>query len=339
MVTIKDVARLAGVSTATVSRALSEPGKVSEATRSKVHQAVSECGYVANTLASNFRRRRTGIVVVLVPDISNPFYSSIIQGVERLALKHNYRILLGDTQNNPERERAYSEMVSQRQADGIICLGMNIPFPYRKGRTTVDPNWPPFVMACEYDGVIPIPTVCIDNVRAGQDAVNHLLDLGHRNIAFINGPKDSPICRDRLKGFQAAMLAAGVQVPSAWLKRGDFSLLSGKRGMESILSCDIKPSAVFCANDEMAIGAIQAARDFGLELPRDLSVVGFDDIRFASFTHPALTTIHQPRKQMGEQAMLLMLDILDKCTHRATRVVLSHELIIRNSTVVAPEVN
>lgn len=333
MVTIKDVARLANVSTATVSRTIAEPGKVSESTREKVQKAIDESGYVTNTLARNFRRRRTSVVVVLVPDISNTFFSSIIRGIEGVALKHGYHILLGDTQNNPERERAYSEMVSQRQADGIICLGMNIPFTYHKGRKTVDPQWPPFVMACEYDGVIPVPTVCIDNVRAAEDAVNHLIELGHRDIAFINGPKDSPLCRDRLKGYRQAMKSAGLSVPSGWIRNGDFSLRSGHQRMSAILEEVEKPSAVFCANDEMAIGAMQAARETGLKLPKELSVIGFDDIEIAEYAHPTLSTVHQPREQMGEQAMRLMLDILDKRAHIGSRIVLSHELIPRDSSV------
>lgn len=335
MVTIKDVARLANVSTATVSRTIAEPGKVSESTREKVQKAIDESGYVTNTLARNFRRRRTSVVVVLVPDISNTFFSSIIRGIEGVALKHGYHILLGDTQNNPERERAYSEMVSQRQADGIICLGMNIPFTYHKGRKTVDPQWPPFVMACEYDGVIPVPTVCIDNVRAAEDAVNHLIELGHRDIAFINGPKDSPLCRDRLKGYRQAMKSAGLSVPQGWIRNGDFSLRSGHQRMSAILEEDKKPSAVFCANDEMAIGAMQAARETGLKLPTELSVIGFDDIEIAEYAHPTLSTVHQPREQMGEQAMRLMLDILDKRAHIGSRIVLSHELIPRDSSVNA----
>lgn len=335
MVTIKDVARLASVSTATVSRTLAEPEKVAESTRSRVMKAVAESGYVTNSLARNFRRRRTNVVVVLVPDISNPFFSNIIRGIERIALQHNYRILLGDSQYDPERERAYSELVSQRQADGIICLGMDIPFNYRKGRRSMDPDWPPFVMACEYDGVIPAPTVCIDNRGAAGDAMRHLLDLGHRDIAFINGPKSSPLCKDRLSGYREALKRAGIAVQNAWIRNGDFSLASGREQMDRLLAAGRQPTAVFCANDEMAIGAMQAAREHGLVLPRDLSVVGFDDISFAAYAYPALTTIHQPRDEIGVRAMRLMLDILAGGKAPEARVVLKHELVVRDSTATA----
>ena len=148
MANIKDVAKLAGVSVATVSRTLDKPELVSAATREKVLRAVRECGYVANTLARNFRQRRSHTVLVLVPDIANPFFSSIIRGIESVALAAGYRVLLGDTQNEVARERAYSELVATRQADGLVCLGMNLPFATDGRRRSVDPAWPPVVMAC-----------------------------------------------------------------------------------------------------------------------------------------------------------------------------------------------
>ncbi|MBB3047928.1 LacI family repressor for deo operon, udp, cdd, tsx, nupC, and nupG [Litorivivens lipolytica] len=330
MVTIKDVAKMAGVSIATVSRTLAEPEKVSEKTRAKVMKAVESSGYVTNTLARNFRRRRSNMVVVLVPDIANPFFSNIIQGIERVARRHQYRILLGDTQGDVATEKAYADLVSQRQADGVICLGRNIPFAYKKGRKTVDPNWPPFAMACEYHGDIPVPTVCIDNVAAARDAVNHLLSLGHRHIGFINGPEDSPLCEDRLIGYRQALKAAKVKTQAVF--NGDFSLQSGYDRMNDLLKRG-DFTAVFCANDEMAIGALQACRDAGLKPPEDMSVVGFDDIAFAEYTHPRLTSIHQPRNRIGEQVMNLMLSMLAGNAPDTPRLVLPHELVVRESSV------
>ena len=336
MANIKDVARLAGVSVATVSRTLDGSPKVTAATRARVLEAVAACGYVTNALARNFRQRRTHTVLVLVPDIANPFFSRIIRGIERVALEHGYRILLGDTQYNAERERAYAALVTQRQADGIICLGMNIPFATGRSRSRLDPDWPPFVMACEYDGEIPAPTVCIDNVRAATEATRHLLDLGHRDIAFISGPRASPLCRDRLAGFTEAMTAAGLRVRRERVRYGDFSLAAGHQQMRALLGGARTPSAVFCANDEMAIGALRAARQAGLSLPRELSIVGFDDIAFAEFATPALTTIRQPREQIGVRSMHLMLEILRDGQQPGRRIVLAHELVVRESSVAAP---
>lgn len=323
---------MAGVSIATVSRTLAEPDKVSEKTRKKVMEAVETSGYVANTLARNFRRRRSNMVVVLVPDIANPFFSNIIQGIERVASRHQYRILLGDTQGEQEREQAYADLVSQRQADGVICLGRNIPFRYRKGRKTLDPDWPPFAMACEYHGEIPVPTVCIDNVAAARDAVNHLLELGHQRIAYVNGPSESPLCEDRLQGYEQALKEAGLTVEPALIKQGDFTLASGYDCTATLLASANPPTALFCANDEMAIGAMQACHAAGLSLPGDMSVVGFDDIGFAAYTHPRLTTVHQPRNRIGEQVMTMMLAMLAGNTPADSRIVLPHELVVRESS-------
>lgn len=333
MTSIKDVARIAGVSTATVSRTLSEPDKVSESTRKKVQQAVDETGYVANTLARNFRRRRTNTIVVLVPDITNSFFSNIIQGIETVAREQGYRILLGDMQNNIDRGLEYGEFVAQKQADGIISLGRSIPFPYRKGRKTLDPKWPPLVMACEYDGTIPVPAVCIDNAQAANDAVKYLAGLGHKNIAFINGPEDSPLCRDRLKGYRQAMKAIGVTDTRKLVYGGDFSLDSGGNAMMAMLDSPAqRPSAVFAANDAMAIGALRYLKSRGLSVPGDISLMGFDDIKFSAYCDPPLTTIHQPRNRIGELAMQRMLDLLSKRSIPGGRELLPYELVLRAST-------
>lgn len=332
MVTIKDVAQMAGVSVATVSRTLAEPDKVSEKARKKVMDAVDASGYVANTLARNFRRRRSNMIVVLVPDIANPFFSNIIQGIERVASRHQYRILLGDTQGEQQREQGYADLVSQRQADAVICLGRNIPFRYRKGRKTMDPDWPPFAMACEYHGEIPVPTVCIDNVAAASDAVNHLLGLGHRRIGYINGPSESPLCEDRLQGYEQALQHAGLSLAPRLIKQGDFTLASGYACTTALLAEADPPTALFCANDEMAIGAMQACHEAGLTLPADMSVVGFDDIAFAAYSHPRLTSVHQPRNRIGEQVMTMMLEMLAGNGPTESRIVLPHELVIRDSS-------
>ncbi len=336
VVTIKHVAKLSGVSIATVSRALVTPEKVTEKTRAKVLKAVEDSGYVTNSLARNFRRKRSNTVVVLVPDISNPFFANIIQGIERIANKHQYRILLGDTQGDERVARVYGALVSQKQADGLICLGREIPFPYRKGRKSVDPKWPPLAMACEYHGVISVPSVCTDNRAAARDAVEHLLELGHRDIGIINGPKESSLSLDRLAGYREAMTAAGEKPNARWIRFGDFTLESGYSAMDALLTAEKRPSAIFCANDEMALGAMQACRDHCLTLPDDLSIVGFDDISFAQFSHPRLTTIHQPRNAIGEHVMSLMLGILSGEKPMPGRVVLPHRLVVRGSTAPYP---
>lgn len=336
MANIKDVAKLAGVSTATVSRTLSSPDTVAEATRERVMQAIRACGYVTNALASNFRRRRSQNVVVLVPNIGNAFFAKIIQGIEVVAIESGYRILLGDTQQSSERERAYCELFYQRQVDGVISLGRNIPFEYDRRRKTPDPKWPPIVMVSEYEGAVSLPKVGIDNQLAAREMVQHLLQLGHCDIGYIDGPEDSPLSWQRLAGYRQALGEAGIPVRETLIRRGDFTLGSGHAAAQHLLARRNRPTALFCANDEMAIGAMNTARSLGLNIPDDLSVAGFDDIEFAAFCYPPLTTVHQPRGLIGGTAMTLMLDLLGDDAVADAPVVLPHELIIRNSTAAPP---
>ncbi|MCP4927094.1 MAG: LacI family transcriptional regulator [Gammaproteobacteria bacterium] len=329
---MKDVAKIAGVSTATVSRTLSNPRIVKEETREKVMAAISDTGYITNTLARNFRTRKTNTVVVLVPDISNPFFSNIIHGIEKVAKANDYRVVLGDTQGDREQEKAYANLVQQRQADGIILLGASIPFDCSPLRKSPDPGWPPMVIGCEFFDDFKLPTVRIDNIKAAQDATDHLLELGHRRIAYLNGPKDSPLCKDRFQGYKLSLRKAKLRYDITLLGQGDYSLHSGVKTMKRFLALDVPPTAVFAANDEMAIGAIKAAKEAGLEVPDDLSVAGFDDIRFAEFTDPALTTIHQPRISIGQQVMEVMCKLLRGEKLQDYVTVLPHELVVREST-------
>lgn len=330
MASITDVARLAGVSIATVSRTLSNPEVVSEETRNKVMAAIESSGYVANTLARSFRTRRSHTVLVLVPDIANSFFSQIIHGIESVAHDAGYRILLGDTQGNLERERNYANLAKQRQVDGIVLLGASIPFERDKRRRSPDPTWPPMVIGCEYFHDFQLPTVRIDNERAAQDAVAHLIGLGHSRIAYINGPKDSPLCVDRFAGYNHALKAARIRFDSTLVAQGDYSLASGVSAMKALLPH--QPSAVFAASDEMAIGAIRAAHEAGLKVPAQMSVVGFDDIAFAEFSDPTLTTIHQPRTEIGRKVMQMLLQQLQGEVISTSEVVLPHSLIVREST-------
>ena len=333
-VSIKDVAKLAGVSTATVSRTLAEPNKVQPTTRDRVLAMVAQSGYVKNELASSFRTRRAHSIVVLVPDITNSFFSNISQGIESVAREAGYRILLGDMQNNPDIALSYGELCAQKQADGVICLGRTIPFPHAMGRKTMDPNWPPLVMACEYDDVMAIPGVCIDNVGATRTAVRYLGAQGHRHIAYINGPEDSPLCKDRLKGYREGMAELGVHKTRALLYSGDFSLDSGAAAARAIVAADKLPTAILSANDAMAIGALQVIKKQGLRVPEDISMVGFDDIKFAAYCDPPLTTVRQPRTRIGELSMQIMLELLNGEDPGLQRRELLYELVIRDS--VAP---
>lgn len=333
--TMKEIARLAGTSTATVSRALSDPHLVSPQTLDRVMDAVRRAGYTPNLLARNLRRMESRAVVVIVPDIANPFFPEIVRGIEEVAHRSGYCVLLGDTQGQPHRERAYASMVLERRADGLIILSGRVPEPLPE-YLALRPDSVPIVMACEYVDDSDLPTVIIDNRRAAQTATEHLLTLGHRDIGFIAGPAGNVLTRDRLEGYRQALGAAGL-VAAEQVATGDFSIISGIRAAQDLLARRPRPTALVCSNDEMALGAIQFAKQSGLRVPHQLSVVGFDDIRFAAVSDPPLTTISQPREEIGRLAMDMLLGLLEKRPPERRHLVLTADLTQRTSTAAPPD--
>lgn len=335
MPTILDVAAAADVSTATVSRVLSAPEKVTEATRRRVLKAVRELGYSPNAVAKSLRTLTTRKLLVTVPDIANPFFSLIIQGIEEAALREGYAVVLGDTHNDPAREERYGEMLLRCEADGLIFLGHSLSKaaqalmrPRRKGRIA------PIVNGCEYSPGLGVPSAHVDNAAAAHDAMKHLYALGHRHIGVITGPLVSPLSRDRLRGAkECARTQRGGDLK---VVDGDFSIESGIAGAACLLAQRPAPTAIFCFNDEMAIGVLDYARRVGRRVPEALSVVGFDDIRFARYVLPALTTISQPMLDIGRETVRLLLGILHGSITTPLSITLPHRLEIRSSTAAPP---
>ncbi|WP_255350073.1 MULTISPECIES: DNA-binding transcriptional regulator CytR [Grimontia] len=331
MATMKDVAHLAGVSTATVSRALMNPEKVSASTRKKVEQAVMEAGYSPNSLARNLRRNESKTIVAIVPDICDPYFTEIIRGIEEAAMEHGYLVLLGDSGQQESRESSFVNLVFTKQADGMLLLGTDLPFDVSKPEQK---NLPPLVMACEYAPELELPTVHIDNLTAAFEAVNYLTQVGHKQIAQITGDPDAALTQFRVQGYQQALRRGGVTINPAYTVTGDFTFAAGARAMTTLLSLPTPPTAVFCHSDVMAIGAMQQAKRLGFRVPHDISIVGFDDIQFAEYCDPALTTVSQPRYDIGRQAMLMLLKILKGNDVQAGSRLLDAQLVIRES--VAP---
>lgn len=332
MPTVKDVAKVAGVSTATVSRALANPEKVSESTRAKVAQAVAETGYSPNAAARNLRRSESKTIVVILPDIANPFFSDIISGLEETAHSAGYKVLLGDSAHDPERAQGYFDLVPTNQADGIVLLTTEIPYALVKDRQANSGF--PMVMACEYFNELTIPTIHIDNERGAAKAVDFLISLGHEVIGTISGPSNNPICVDRHQGYVSELQKAGLTIHDGLVREGDFSFSAGYEQGSAMLSQTEKPTAIFCHNDEMAIGVIKAARDLNINVPTELSVIGFDNIKFGEYCEPELTTVHQPREDIGKQAMKLLLDIIAEKEVPIDKK-LKTQLIVRESTAKA----
>lgn len=335
MSNIREVAELAGVSVATVSRALQQPELVSLKTRNKVLAAVKQAGYKPNLMAVKFRQGKSHNLVVLVPTVANVFFARVISGMQQAAHQRQYSLLLCNTQADPQLEVSYARMVQTSQADGLIQLRANNPFAQLEFQTE---GLLPMVNLCEVLDKIACPTVVLDNRAAACAMTEHLLALGHRRIAMIKGPARSPLTRDRVAGYRDALQAANVPFAEELLCPGDFTLQAGHKAAGELLQLAEPPSAIFCENDEMAIGAIQRLKQQGLRVPDDVSVAGFDDISFAAFCDPPLTTIAQPAEEFGSTAVNLLIDLLEGKLSKAPKVILPFELIKRSSTGPAPQV-
>ena len=330
MSNIRDVARLAGVSVATVSRALSNPEKVSNESLEKVHNAIAQVGYRPNMLARNFRSARAYAVVVLVPDIANPFYSLFIRALEDRAQQKGYAVLLGDTRGTPEREMDYIRRVETRLADGIVQLRPSS----EKSQNNIPPDIPCVnACGCEYTTG---PAIRIDNRAAAKTMVNYLLSLGHKRIGVISGLKDNPHAIDRLEGYKEALAEAGIPFEKDLIAEGDFTMWSGLNAAFQFCNMKVRPTAIFSMNDEMAIGAMQTLKNQGIRIPEDMSVTGFDDIAYSKYSDPSLTTISQPAEEMGKMAMDMLLKVIEGEPLSQRECVLPTEFIIRKSTGPAP---
>ncbi|HXD17900.1 MAG TPA: LacI family DNA-binding transcriptional regulator [Vicinamibacterales bacterium] len=332
MAKINDVARRAGVSTATVSRVLSNAAFVSPATRRRVMAAVEHLGYAPNATAKNLRMLRTRRLIVTVPDISRPMFSLILQGIEESAHREGYAVLLGDTQYDQGREERYAEMLQAKEADGLIFLGRKLSNGLEALVRSTTERRAPVVNALGFIPQLGIPSVQIDNHAAAVEAMDHLYRLGHRHIGIVTGPALSFVSDQRLLGARERAKKERADRHMV-VMNGDFSIDSGVVAGERLLGRTRPPTAIFCLNDEMAMGVIHTARRRKIRIPDDLSVVGVDDIRYARYTDPPLTTVAQPMRQMGENAVRVLLDLLNnRDPSPPDQVVLPHTLVVRAST-------
>jgi LacI family transcriptional regulator, repressor for deo operon, udp, cdd, tsx, nupC, and nupG len=332
---IKDIATISGVSPATVSRTLRNPELVSKETRKRVMKAVKEAGYTPNRFGSSLRTQKSGNIMVVMPDITNQVNAGIIRAIESEAQKAGYSVLLGDTQSLLEREQHYAHMTQSGQADGILLFTYHLPFETNDSKPLMA-QLPPLVNSCEAIPIDGINKVMIDNTAAAKTAVNHLLDFGHTRIAAVMGPSDTPSTLERLKGYKLALIEAGIDIDDSLIMRGDYGLDSGSSAMEKLLKLKQRPTAVFCFSDDMAIGAMSVLREYGFNIPQDISVMGFDDIRYAKLMSPALTTIHQPLEDIGKACTQLLLQQLAGKLSEATYIELPYTLMVRQSTGPVP---
>jgi LacI family repressor for deo operon, udp, cdd, tsx, nupC, and nupG len=334
--TIQDVARFAQVSTATVSRALSSPARVSEDTRARISEAVRVTGYTLNQTARSLRKRTARTILVALPDIRNPFFSTILDAIERAAAARGYGVLVANRLVGAEANRRLQEFFLSNRADGLLLLDGSVDLA-NLVELAGEPAEVPIVMACEDIPNAPFHAVKTDNRYAAELATRHLISLGHTRIGHIRGPAGNTLTDDREAGFRDALTAAGLPVCRQWLFDGNFEMERGLKVSESFLALADRPTAIFAANDETAIGFLSGIRRHGLECPRDISVIGFDDLAVAPHFSPPLTTMRQPREALGRIAASALIDLIEGQPRSQVplRLVLSSEMIVRGSTAPA----
>ena len=326
-VTIKDVAKAAGVSLGTVSRVLRNERSVKPSTRERVLKVIEELNYHPNALARQLRTQETKTVVAIVPNIKNSLFHDVLFGIESEAEANGYQVLIADMHNQPTIEMHYFAAIRQRQIDGIISMSSNM------AQKLIEEG------ACEYPMVMAIqsfengniPCVSIDNAAAAKAMMLHLIRMGYRKIAHITSSIPLLLYQDRLNSYINTLKEYNIPVDMDLVRFGPPSIQGGYEQMESLLATGKRIEAVFAAGDTMAIGAIKALKKNGLRVPEDCAVVGFDDIELSTFWDPPLTTIRQPKVQIGQCAFRKLLSLMKKEPILNMKDILPYELVIRGS--------
>jgi LacI family transcriptional regulator len=328
MTTAKDVARRAGVSTATVSHVINETRFVSEELRAKVRQAMKELDYRPNAIARSLRRKRTRNIAMVIPDISYPFLAEAAKGVEDAGFNLGYNIILCESNGSLERESACVDLLLAKQVDGIVFVAAGEDSIHI--RTLIEQGMPLVVCDREFPDV-KVDTVITDNVGSGYQATEYLIRLGRRRIGCIAGPRELDISNRRVRGYRRALKEHDVPVEDALIAHADFRCRGGYEAMGELLALDHPPTAVFACNDLTAMGAICAVSKKRLRIPQDIAIIGCDDIALASFTNPSLTTIAQPKREMGAMAVEMLVERIENRGRPITKRVLPTELVVRDS--------
>jgi DNA-binding LacI/PurR family transcriptional regulator len=329
-ITMKDVAERAGVSKQTVSAIINNKPGITAETTARVNTAIQDLGYRPYSLARSLRTGQTHTLALIVTDINNPSFSTIASAAEDIAHSFGYSLVLYNTHDDPEREANYLRTASQRWMDGVIFVATgdqmtSLEFLNQADIPTVAIDRIPM----GYTG----PSITLDNNKTGRIAAEHLLKLGHRRFAHISGPRKLLLARERLMGFENRLHESDIDPKCILRFEGNWSCASGYSAMQQFLLNPTRPSAVFAANDRMAIGAIQAAQDAGLRVPQDISIMGVDDIEVAAFQSPSLTTIRQSFIEMANLCVNLLIDILNGKEPSNNQLLIEPMLVERKSTM------
>jgi LacI family transcriptional regulator len=326
---MRQIAARAHVSVGTVSHVINNTAGVREPVRRRVLEAIERLGYQPSLLARGLRRNQTTIIGVIIPDISNPFFPLVVRGVEDIAYQNSYRLMLCNADNDAQKEQVYFDELRAYRMAGLIVI------PSANSR---------LVAAAGTAGELPVicldrcpegwkgDSITVDNAEGAYQATRYLLGLGHRGIAAIAGQLHVTSAVERLKGFKRALRESGITIAPEYIQEGRFDRLSGYEKSLMLLQFSPRPTAIFAANDLVALGVLAAMRELGLRCPEDVSLAGFDDLEIASFTNPALTTVAQPAYQMGARAAALLFERLRGENLPAQHIVMNTSLKVRDST-------
>lgn len=339
MARMQDVARLAGVSTATVSAVVNSKGCVSEKLTKRIKEAMEMLDYHPDHVARSLRVGHTNMIGMIVPDVTNPFFTELMRGVEDAAEQKGYSVMLCDSNEDPAREERHLRMLASRRADGVLMARSVSDAHYDR---RMQRCLPIVFVDCLPIGTVSYGAVVIDNVGAAREATKHLIDLGHKRLAIITGKLDRSVGLDRLEGFRMAMQQANLLIPQEYLQPGDFHVESGYRCGLELMRLAAPPTAIFSCNNRMSLGLMRALGELGVACPSHVSVVGFDEADWATIFSPKLTCVAQPSYNMGQQAMSMLLRRVESSPENSDKeeepvVVLRAEFCVRESTAPPPE--
>ena len=331
MATIHDVAKRAGVAPITVSRVINNSGYFSQETRRRVESAIAELEYVPNRLARSLRSKRTNTLALVLTDITNPFFTTLARGVEDAASDAGFMVIFCNTDESETEERKYLQVLLQQQVDGILLV---------PARSSAEPvkliqkqNTPVVVLDRRVPPEAQVDMVHCDNENGAYQLVKTLIDLGHRQIAILGGPRSVSTADDRLAGYQRALCEAGMTNNDHLIYAGTFTQASGYELVQQVLKAEPRPTALFAANNLIAIGALRALRDSGLRVPEEMAMVSFDDLPANLVTFPFFTVVAQPAYEMGFTAtQLLLARLAGKAPEQCQEVILPTEMIVRQSS-------
>lgn len=327
--TIYDIAKRAGVSTATVSKVFNNSGRISEKTRKKVIEIGQELNYQPSVLASALTGKKTFTIGLLIPDVVNPFFAELARSVEDRAHELGFNLVICNTDNHMSKEIKYVQLLRQKSVDGIIVATGVRNDEFLK--ELIEQHVPIALIAREMS-VLAASTVLVDDFAGGYTATSHLIELGHRDIAIIAENISVSSSKERVRGYRHALEENGLLFDDQLVVLSEFSVETGRKVSREILSEARRPTAIFACNDLLAIGAMQAAKELNIKIPDELSIVGFDNTILATITDPPMTTIAQPIQAMGRQVVDLITQEINEEHEVKQRVVLLPELIVRQST-------